>query len=72
MLRIGVVGYGTGGQHFHAPFIQAAAGCQRAGLVARAVKIMAAVRAHYPGLAIFASLAALIASGGDAMMQARL
>ena len=25
MLRVGVVGYGTGGRHFHTPFIDAAA-----------------------------------------------
>jgi len=24
--RLGVVGYGTGGQHFHTPFIEAAEG----------------------------------------------
>ena len=36
MLRIGVVGYGTGGQHFHTPFIAAARGCALAGIVARA------------------------------------
>lgn len=63
MLRIGVVGYGTGGRHFHAPFIQAANGCQLAGIVARADKTIAAVRADYPGLAVFPSLEAMIASG---------
>jgi predicted dehydrogenase len=63
MLRIGVVGYGTGGRHFHAPFIQAAPGCQLAGIVARAEKTVAAAQADYPGLAIFPSLEAMIASG---------
>jgi predicted dehydrogenase len=63
MLRIGVVGYGTGGRHFHAPFIQAAEGCALAGTVARADKTVAAVQADYPGLPVFPSLEAMIASG---------
>lgn len=63
MLRIGVVGYGTGGRHFHAPFIQAAKGCTLAGVVARADKTIAAVQVDYPGLPVFASLDAMIASG---------
>lgn len=63
MLRIGVVGYGTGGRHFHAPFIQAAVGCTLAGVVARAEATIAAVRADYPDLPIFPSLDAMIASG---------
>jgi predicted dehydrogenase len=62
-LRIGVVGYGTGGRHFHAPFIQAAEGCALAGVVARADNTVAAVRADYPGLPIFPSLDAMISSG---------
>lgn len=62
MLRIGVVGYGTGGRHFHAPFIQAAEGCILAGVVARADKTIAAVRADYPGLPVFPTLDAMIAS----------
>jgi predicted dehydrogenase len=63
MLRIGVVGYGTGGRHFHAPFIQAARGCTLAGVVARADKTIAAVRADLPDQPIYPSLAAMIASG---------
>lgn len=62
-LRIGVVGYGTGGRHFHAPFIQAATGCVLAGVVARADKTIAAVHADYPRLPVFPSLAAMITSG---------
>lgn len=63
MLRIGVVGYGTGGRHFHAPFIQAARGCTLAGVVARAEKTIAAVKADLPDQPIYPSLAAMIASG---------
>jgi len=32
-LRIGVVGFGAGGLHFHAPFIEAADGVELAGVV---------------------------------------
>ena len=63
MLRIGVVGYGTGGRHFHAPFIQAAEGCVLAGVVARADKTVAAVKADLPDVPVFDSLGAMIASG---------
>ncbi len=63
MLRIGVVGYGTGGRHFHAPFIQAARGCALAGVVARADKTIAAVRADLPGVPVFSGLTEMIASG---------
>jgi hypothetical protein len=35
-MKIGVVGYGTGRQHFHTPFIAAARNCELAGIVARA------------------------------------
>ena len=63
MLRIGLVGYGTGGRHFHAPFIHAAQGCALAGVVARADKTIAAVKDDHPGLPVFSSLDAMIASG---------
>ena len=60
MLRIGVVGYGTGGQHFHTPFIDAAHGCALAGIVARAEGTIAKVRADWPDTPIFPSLTAMI------------
>lgn len=60
MLRIGVVGYGTGGQHFHTPFIAAAEGCTLAGIVARAPETVAKARADWPDTPIFPSLAAMI------------
>lgn len=63
MLRIGVVGYGTGGQHFHTPFIAAASGCTLAGIVARAEKTVARARADWPDVPIFASLSEMIAAG---------
>lgn len=63
MLRIGVVGYGTGGQHFHTPFIAAAEGCELAGIVARAEATVAKARADWPDVPIFPSLTAMIEAG---------
>ncbi|CUH82586.1 Gfo/Idh/MocA family protein [Tropicibacter naphthalenivorans] len=63
MVRIGVVGYGTGGQHFHTPFIAAAKGCVLAGVVARAPATVAKVQADWPDTPIFASLSDMIAAG---------
>ena len=34
-MRVGLVGYGVGGRYFHAPFIEAADGCELVGVVAR-------------------------------------
>lgn len=66
-MRIGVVGYGTGGRHFHVPFIQAAEGVELAGVVARAPATVAKVRADLPGTEVFPSLGALLKSGVDAV-----
>lgn len=63
MLRIGVVGYGTGGQHFHTPFIAAAKGCDLAGIVARAPDTVARALADWPDTPIFASLTDMISAG---------
>ncbi len=62
MLRIGVVGYGTGGRHFHTPFIAAAKGCELTGIVARAEKTIASVKADWPDTPIFGSLSEMIAA----------
>jgi predicted dehydrogenase len=62
-MRVGLVGYGTGGQHFHAPFIAAARGVELAGVVARAPRTVAKVEADLPGAPIFPSLAAMIEAG---------
>ena len=41
-MQIGVGGYGTGGRHFHTPFIAAASNCALVGIVAHAPKTIAA------------------------------
>jgi predicted dehydrogenase len=66
-MRIGLVGYGTGGRHFHAPFIVAAEGVELAGVVARAPERVAAVKADLPGVPIYDSLTAMLAAGVDAV-----
>lgn len=62
-MKIGVVGYGTGGQHFHTPFIAAAKNCHLAGIVARAPQTVAKVRADWPDTPIYSSLTEMIAAG---------
>lgn len=66
-MRIGLVGYGTGGRHFHAPFIAGARGTDLAGVVARAPATIAKVQADFPGLPTFPSLGAMLAAGVDAV-----
>ena len=66
-MRIGLVGYGTGGRHFHAPFIAAARGVELAGVVARAPATIAKVRADLPGVALFPSLTEMLKAGVDAV-----
>lgn len=66
-MRIGLVGYGTGGRRFHAPFIMAAAGVELAGIVARAPATVERVRADLPGMPVYPSLTAMLAAGVDAV-----
>ncbi len=63
-MKIGLVGYGTGGRHFHAPFVAAAEDVELTGVVARAPKTTAAVKEDLPGVAIYPSLTAMIEAGG--------
>ncbi|HEX8416906.1 MAG TPA: Gfo/Idh/MocA family oxidoreductase [Methylobacterium sp.] len=66
-MRIGLVGYGTGGRHFHAPFIQAADGLELAGIVARAPATVERARADHPGIPIHSSLTDMLSAGVDAV-----
>ena len=63
-MKIGLVGYGTGGRHFHAPFMVAAKDVELAGIVARAPGTIAAAKKDFPDIAIYPSLTAMIAAGG--------
>ncbi|WP_146588800.1 Gfo/Idh/MocA family protein [Puniceibacterium confluentis] len=62
-MRIGVVGYGSGGRYFHTPFIDAARRCTLAGIVARAPQTIETARQDWPDVPVFPSLSALIAAG---------
>ena len=55
-MRIGLVGYGTGGRHFHAPFVAAARGVELSGVVARAPEAIARIQADLPVKPIYPSL----------------
>ena len=66
-MRLGLVGYGTGGKNFHAPFIAAVKGIELVGVVARAPDTIAKVKADFPGVAIFTSLTEMLAAGVDAV-----
>ena len=67
MLRLGLVGYGNGGRHFHAPYIVAADGVELAGVVVRSPERRARLAADYPGVSVFDSLPDLLAAGVDAV-----
>lgn len=62
-MRIGLVGYGTGGRHFHAPYIAAADGVELTGVVARAPETICRVQADLPDVAVYDSLTAMINAG---------
>ena len=66
-MRIGLVGYGTGGKNFHSPYIEAATDCELAGIVARAPATVAQARTDWPVTPIFGSLGDMIDSGVDAV-----
>ncbi len=66
-LRLGIVGFGTGGRHFHAPFVEAADGVDLAGVVTRSEERRTLVRAEWPGVPVFDSLSDLLDHGVDAV-----
>ena len=66
-MRIGLVGYGTGGRHFHAPFIEAAEGAELAGVVTRSAERRALVAKDWPGVPTYNSLAEMLEAGVDAV-----
>jgi predicted dehydrogenase len=62
-LRMGLVGYGNGGRHFHSPYIVAAEGVELAGVVVRSPARVALFEADYPGVPVFGSLGEMLAAG---------
>jgi predicted dehydrogenase len=67
IMRVGVVGYGSGGQNFHTPFIDAADDVELVGVVTRSPRRQAAVSRDWPGVPTFDSLTDLLAAGVDAV-----
>jgi predicted dehydrogenase len=66
-LRLGLVGYGTGGRYFHAPFIAAAEGVELAGVVTGSPARREQVAVDYPGTPVYAILADMLDAGVDAV-----
>ena len=66
-VRIGLAGYGFGGKVFHAPLIASAEGCAFAGVVTRSAERRAELEQDHPGVPAFDDLAALAASGAEAV-----
>jgi predicted dehydrogenase len=67
-VRIGLVGYGVGGQLFHAPYIRASAECDFVGVVARSPERVAAAQAENRGVMVYPTLGALADAGVDAVV----
>lgn len=66
-VRMGLVGYGTGGRVFHAPLIASADDCDFVGVVTRSPERRAELARSQPGIPAYDSLAALAAAGAEAV-----
>ncbi len=66
-MRLGLVGYGNGGRHFHAPYIVAAEGVELAGVVVRSPQRRAQLGQDYPGVPAYDTLGQLLSAGVDAV-----
>src|SRR6185312_9659675 len=66
-VRLGLVGYGVGGRHFHAPFIAAARGVDVAGVVTRSPERRAELAEDFPDVRAYDSSADLLEAGVDAV-----
>lgn len=67
-MRIGLVGYGHGGRHFHAPLIASLPGVQFVGVVTRSAERRQLLARDHPGLAAFDSLGQLAEAGVDVLV----
>lgn len=65
-VRIGLVGYGHGGRHFHAPLLTATEACELVGVVTTSPDRQAQVAADHPGVPTFGSIAELVEAGAEA------
>ena len=65
MVRLGLLGYGSGGRIFHAPLIASARDVEFVGVVTRSLERRATLEKDHPGVAAFDSLADLAAAGAQ-------
>jgi len=63
MVRLGLVGYGSGGRIFHAPLIASAPGVEFVGVVTRSAERRAQLEKDHPDITAFDSLAEMAAAG---------
>ncbi|GAA4915707.1 Gfo/Idh/MocA family oxidoreductase [Streptomonospora salina] len=64
-LRVAVIGYGKGGEVFHAPLVDATAGLRLAAVVTGNPERQAAARERYPGVEVIPSADELWKRSGD-------
>lgn len=67
-MRIGLVGYGTGGQFFHLPYIQAAPEWEIVGVVTRSPERRATLAGEAPDVPAVNSLDAVIDAGAEVVV----
>lgn len=67
-MRIGLVGYGHGGRHFHAPLIASLPGAQFVGVVTRSAERRQLLAQDHPGLAAFDSIGQMAEAGVDVLV----
>ncbi|MGC5700971.1 Gfo/Idh/MocA family oxidoreductase [Pseudomonas sp. NFXW11] len=67
-MRIGLVGYGHGGRHFHAPLLASLAGAHLVGVVTRSAERRRLLAEDHPGVAAFDNIGQLAAAGVDALV----
>ncbi|WP_166983147.1 Gfo/Idh/MocA family protein [Paramicrobacterium fandaimingii] len=67
-VRIGLIGYGTGGRYFHAPFIEASDECEFVAVVTSSPTRRQQVTSDLPHVQIATSIDDLIALGVDAVV----
>ncbi|GII76332.1 oxidoreductase [Sphaerisporangium rufum] len=70
MIGVGLVGYGTAGEFFHAPLIAATPGLRLAAVVTRDAGRAARIRRDHPGAEVVASAAELLARRPDLVVVA--
>ncbi|KAF0864636.1 Gfo/Idh/MocA family oxidoreductase [Pseudomonas sp. LD120] len=67
-MRIGLVGYGHGGRHFHAPLIASLGGTRFVGVVTRSAERRRLLAEDHPGVAVFDSIGQLAQAGVDVLV----